>query len=75
MYRPRRTTRFDHAIDLINYVEKRQCWSCVHRAKAPEPMCTEAAGFAITEQPIEFWDEPKPDEPTCTRHTTRQRTR
>ena len=67
-YTPRRTAQFYYIEDLIRHVEQRQCHNCAHRGPDPSmPMCLEATGPALIEEPVGFWDEAKNGRVVCRR--------
>lgn len=56
MYTAHRDHRFYYAIDVVEFIEERQCKTCIFKNQDnPEemPMCLEISGSIVTEMPIE----------------------
>lgn len=57
-YKPHRDHRFEYATDAINFIEERQCATCVFKEDEEEyPMCYEFSGEILLEHTVEEIDD------------------
>lgn len=81
MYTPHRDGRFHYLWDLMQFIEREQCRSCMFsKLNDPDedkdhaeeyPMCYEIEGAIITEEPVEALDDRGTDGVVCTRYKNR----
>lgn len=66
MYVPRRDHRFEYVTEVAEYVENKQCVSCIFRDERDEfLMCLEIEGRLLVEQPIDEWTDQGDDGVSC----------